>query len=239
MSVQSALSVGRALERLFTPGIRLGWTFRDRHGLTAPYPEPQPDPDVLRKHTAERAAAAQASYARARRWVIKPSLALGLLLLLLAGYAEGKKNTADGATALAAAVIVTVSGLGYTVRSWWRHSRTAAAQPEQNYRKALEAWQQRAADHQQAELARLGDVPEWATASPPALRTDIFGGSFRGWQALLITHGTSILAGQPLLVMDLSGQLASSELTSAARAAAVPAAQYMLPGDLDRCGLLS
>ena len=239
MSVQPALLAGRALERLFTPGIRLGWTFRDRHGLTNPYPEPQPDPDVLRKQTAERAAAAQARYARARRWVIKPSLALGLLLLLLAGYAEGKKNTADGATALAAAVIVTVAGLGYTVRSWWRQSRTAAAQPEQNYRKALEAWQQRASDHQQAELARLGQVPEWATASPPALRTDIFGGSLRGWQDLLITHGTSILTGQPLLVMDLSGQLVSSELTSAARAAAVPAAQYVLPGDLDRCGLLS
>jgi hypothetical protein len=60
-----------------------------------------------------------------------------------------------------------------------------------------------------------------------------------GWQALLITHGTSILGGQPLLVMDLSGQLASSELTSAAKAAAVPAAQFVLPADLDRCGLLS
>jgi hypothetical protein len=239
MSVQPALPAGRALERLFTPGIRLGWTFRDRNGLTAPYPEPEPNPEVLRKQTAERAAAAQASYARARRWVIKPSLALGLLLLLLAGYAEGKKNTTDGATTLAAALIVTCSGLGYTVRCWWRRGRTAAAEPEQNYRKALEAWQQRATDHQQAELARLGQVPEWATASPPALRTDIFGGSLRGWQALLITHGTSILGGQPLLVMDLSGQLASSELTFAAQAAAVPAAQYVLPADLDRCGLLS
>jgi hypothetical protein len=89
MSVQPALPAGRALERLFTPGIRLGWTFRDRNGLTAPYPEPEPDPEVLRKQTAERAAVAQASYARARRWVIKPSLALGLLFLLLAGYAEG------------------------------------------------------------------------------------------------------------------------------------------------------
>jgi hypothetical protein len=74
MSVQPALPAGRALERLFTPGIRLGWTFRDRNGLTVPYPEPEPEPDpeVLHKQMAERAAAAQASYARARRWVIKP-----------------------------------------------------------------------------------------------------------------------------------------------------------------------
>jgi hypothetical protein len=39
--------------------------------------------------------------------------------------------------------------------------------------------------------------------------------------------------------MDLSGQLASRELTGAAQAAAIPAAQYMLPADLGRCGLLS
>jgi hypothetical protein len=239
MSIQPALPAGRALERLFTPSIRLGWTFRDRNGLTKPYPEPQPDPEVLRKQTAERAAVAQASYSRARRWVIKPSLALGLLLLLTAGYAEGRKNTTDAAVTLVAAMIVTVSGLGYTIRSWWRRGRTAAAQPEQNYRKALEAWEQRAADHHQAELARLGQVPEWASASPPALRTDIFGGSLRGWKALLTTHGASILVGQPLLVMDLSGQFASGELTSAAQAAGVPAAQYVLPADLDRCGLLS
>jgi len=239
MSVQPALPTGRALERLFTPGIRLGWTYRDRRGLTAPYPEPEPDPELLRGQMTERAAVAQVSYARARRWVIKPSLALGLVLLLLAGYAEGRNNAAEGATTLAAAVIVAGSGLVYTIRCWWRRGRTAAARPEQKYRKTLEAWQQRAAGHQQAELARLGNVPEWASASPPALRTDVFGGSLQGWQALLITHGTSILAGQPLLVMDLSGQLASSELTGAARAAAVPAAQYVLPADLDRSGLLS
>jgi hypothetical protein len=103
MRVQPALPAGQALERLFTPGIRLGWTFPDRNGLTAPYPESEPNPEVLHKQTAERAAAAQASYATARRWVIKPSLAFGLLLLLLAGYAEGKKNTTDGATTLAGA----------------------------------------------------------------------------------------------------------------------------------------
>ena len=40
-----------------------------------------------------------------------------------------------------------------------------------------------------------------------------FGGSLAGWQALLTVHGTSILATQPLLVMDLSGQFASGQLT--------------------------
>ena len=130
-------------------------------------------------------------------------------------------------------VSVTPSGAG------GGRARTSAAQPQQRYRKELQAWQQRAAAHQQAELARIGQGPEWSVVSPPALRTDIFGGSLAGWQALLTTHGTSILAAGPLLVMDLSGQQASGELTAAARAAAVPAAQYELPADLGRCGLLS
>jgi len=67
----------------------------------------------------------------------------------------------------------------------------------------------------------------------------VFGGSLAGWQALLAVHGTSILAAGPLLVIDLSGQLASGELTAAAQAAGVPGARYVLPADLGRCGLLS
>ena len=239
MGVQPVLSAGRSLERLFAPGIRLGWTFRDRRALASPYRETQPDPDVLREQMAERAAIAQSRYALARRWVIKPSLAAGLLLALLAGYKNGTHRAAEAGLVLAAALAVSGSGLGYTVRCWWHRARTSAAQPQQRYRKELQAWQQRAAAHQQAELARTGQGPEWSVVSPPALRTDIFGGSLAGWQALLTTHGTSILAAGPLLVMDLSGQQASGELTAAARAAAVPAAQYELPADLGRCGLLS
>ncbi len=229
MSVQPALA-GRALERLFTPGIRLGWTFRDRNSLGTPFLEPHPDPGFIDKQIAERVAITQSRYARARRWVIKPSLVLGLVLLLLAGYKNGTHRAGAGYVLLAAAVIVTGSGLGYTIRSWWRKRRAAAARPERSYRKAVQAWQQRAIAHEQAELARAGNVPEWSAAGSPTLRTDVFGGSLAGWQALLITHGTSILAAGPLLVMDLSGQLASRELTSAAQAAAIPSATLPHPG---------
>jgi hypothetical protein len=82
-------------------------------------------------------------------------------------------------------------------------------------------------------------VGEHRHAEPPGLRTDVFGGSWWGWQALLTTHGTSILATQPLLVMDLSGQLVSGELTATVRNAMGQVAQYVLPQDLDRCGLLA
>lgn len=103
----------------------------------------------------------------------------------------------------------------------------------------MQQWHQRAAAHEEAELARLGPVPEWSSAEPPTPRTDVFGGSLRGWQGLLAVHGASLLAGQPLLVMDLSGQLASRELTSVAQLAQVPGVQYALPADLVRCGFLA
>jgi hypothetical protein len=60
------------LERLFAPGIRLGWTFRGRGALLTPYREPRPDPSVLQEQMAERAALAQSRYARACRRVTKP-----------------------------------------------------------------------------------------------------------------------------------------------------------------------
>lgn len=234
MPVQPAL-----LTQLFTPGARLGWTYRDPRQLIPPYPEPEPDPQRVRGQAAELAATAQASYTRARRWLVRPSLLLGLILLLAAGYARNRNDKGGAIAALTVAVIACCSGLGYTARCWRRQVRTAGLEPEEVYHRTLDAWRQRVMDHQRAGLARLGRVPEWGSAGPPTWRTDVFGGSFRGWRALLATHGTSVLAAQPLLVMDLSGQLASDQLTVMAQTAGVPSGQYVLPADLDRCGLLA
>ncbi len=152
MSGAEAVPVpGRTLEQLFIPGLRLGWTFHDRRSMAAPYREPQPDPEVVREQIAERAASAQVRYARARRWLVKPSLAAGLILLLLGGYAAGSGRMAVGTVTMTGAIVVTCSGLGYTIRCWWQRGRTAAARPEGSYRRELAAWQQRAATHEQAE----------------------------------------------------------------------------------------
>jgi hypothetical protein len=225
---------------LFTPGARLGWIFRDRRTLLAPYPEPEPDAGHLREQAAARTAAAQARYAKARRWAGKPSLIAAVILVLLAGCAKAVNSGADTGRTLLTVLILCAPGLAYWAVCRYRRDQAAAAQPDQAYRQALQGWQQRATAHEQAQLAELGQVDEWGSAEPPGLRTDVFGGSWWGWQALLTTHGTSILAAQPLLVMDLSGQLVSGELTAAAeRYARGNAAHYVLPQDLDRCGLLT
>jgi len=67
----------------------------------------------------------------------------------------------------------------------------------------------------------------------------VYGGTLAGWRSLLTVHGASILAGQPLLVADLSGQLPSGQLAELARQAGLPTATYLLPGDLGRSGLLA
>ncbi len=113
------------------------------------------------------------------------------------------------------------------------------ADPAWEHQAALAGWRQRASEHQQAELARLNQVPEWSSARSPALRTDVYGGTLGGWQSLLAVHGASILGEQPLLVADFSGQLATSELTGLARRHGVPAAVHLLPGALAASGILA
>ncbi|MGH3248993.1 MAG: hypothetical protein ACRDOI_22700, partial [Trebonia sp.] len=93
--------------------------------------------------------------------------------------------------------------------------------------------------HERAELARLGGVPEWASATSPARRTDVYGGTLDGWQSLLAVHGASVLAERPLLVADFSGQLASGELTALARRHGVQGALYPLPAALGASGVMA
>ena len=224
---------------LFTPGPRLGWTFRDRRTLITPYSEPAPDPEAIRQQAEAQLAAAQRSWQRARKWAARPSLIGAVALMALAGCAHAINPAAPFGTTFLTALVLAAPGLGWT---GWRYAHLAtakAADPDQQYQTAHEAWSQRAAGHEQAELARLDGAPEWGSAQSPARRTDVFGGTLAGWRSLLTVHGASIMAARPLLVADLSGQYTASELAALTREAGVQIADYALPRDLDQCGLLS
>ena len=130
-------------------------------------------------------------------------------------------------------------GLGYAGWCWLRREQARGLPPEQQYRQALAAWEQRAAGHEDAELARLAGQPEWGSVLLTGHRTDIFGGTLAGWQALLTVHGASILAQRPLLTVDLTGQHAAGMLSAAARDAGISSATYRLPQQLGSCGLLT
>jgi hypothetical protein len=233
---------GGTLDRqtlLFTPGARLGWTFRDRRCLIAPYAEPPPDPELIRKQVAAQAASTERSYQRARKWVARPSLMLAAMLAVLAGWAKAINPATDTMTAIAGAVLLCCPGLAWTGWRWHQRTTSAAADPVRLYEQERQQWTQRAAEYEHAELTRLTGTPEWGSAEPPARRTDVFGGTLHSWQSLLTVHGASILSERPLLVADLSGQHAADELGRLARYVGVPGAEYWLPEDLGRCGLLA
>jgi hypothetical protein len=224
---------------LFSGEPRLGWIYRDRRTLCSPFPEPPPDADAMRQQAAARLAAAQQHWQRALKWVLRPSLFILIGLVALGGCAHALNPGAPFGTTILTAVILAIPGTGWTLWRLVQLNLAKDADPQRLYQAAYAGWQQRAAEHEHAELARLGSMPEWDSAAVPARRADIYGGTLIGWRSLLTVHGASLLAGRPLLVADLSGQDTTRDLAALAQYAGIDVARYLLPRDLDRCGLLA
>jgi hypothetical protein len=238
MTMQPTATPGPA-QLLFTPGPRLGWTFRSRRDLVTPYSEPPPDPQAIGREAANRVAAAQQSWDRARKWGLRPSLIVAFILIALAGCAHVISSSAPFGTTFITALVLAAPGTGWAI---WRYAQLNLAKdadPRRHYDASHQAWQERASAWERAELERLADVPEWGSADSPSGRTDVFGGTLNGWRSLLTVHGASVLSTRPLLVADLTGQDVASELVALAGGTDIGVAQYVLPRDLDRCGLLS
>jgi hypothetical protein len=228
---------------LFTPGPRLGWVFRDRRQLAAPFPEPRPDLEAMRAAAAQEAETAERAYRKIRKFLGIPSTLLFVVLLLANGCAANINSGGPPVVNDLIALLICGPGMTLTFLRWRRARRAAAAvtRVPGDHQRASAAWQQREEAWQQAELSRLEHVDEWGSAElpPSTLRADVFGGSLRGWQALLTTHGTSLLASQPVLTVDLTGEVICQELTDTARAAGVPAAAWLLPAQLGASGVLA
>ena len=228
---------------LFTPGPRLGWVFRDRRQLAAPFPEPRPDLEAMRAAAAQQAESADQAYRKIRKFLGIPSTLLFVVLLLANGCAANINGSGPPVVSDLIALLICGPGMTLTFLRW-RKARLAAAavtRVPDDHERAVAAWQQRADAWQRDELRRLEHADEWGSAELPAstLRADVFGGSLRGWQALLTTHGTSLLASQPVLAVDLTGEVICQELTDTARAAGVPTAVWLLPAQLGASGVLA
>ena len=226
-------------QMLFTPGPRLGWVFRDRHQLISPYAEPGPDPQAITGQLTARKERAGRAWRFSLLWVARPLLPLAMILYAAGILARDATHQAHPGALAWLPFAVAAIGLGWPSWCLARLVLARRADPAQVHQAALNGWQQRASDHEQAELARLSAVPEWASAASPARRTDVYGGTLGGWKALLAVHGASVLAKQPLLVADFSGQLASSELTALARRHRVNGALYPLPSALAASGIMT
>jgi hypothetical protein len=241
MHPQAAAPPSRAAREriLLTPPARLGWTFRSRRELISPYRGLPPDPEVIREQAAARHAADGVSWQRARKWGIRPSLIIIISLTVLADCAHAINPASPSGPAILTTLILASPGFGWAGWRYVQYGAARAADPRQQYQAAQDLWTSQAAEHERSELDRVADVPEWGSAELRTPRTDIYGGTLTGWRSLLTVHGASILARQPLLVADLSGQYALAELAALARSARMQSAEYVLPRDLDRSGLLT
>lgn len=119
-------------ELLFTPGPRLGWVFRDRRELAVPYPEPEPSPDAIQAQASARMTGADQAWQRAWKWIGKPSIALALVLLLLAGCAKSVSGSFNlGLTAITI-IVLCGPGLGYAAWQWLRREQARDVTPSRN-----------------------------------------------------------------------------------------------------------
>ena len=119
---------------LFTPGPRLGWTFRDRHSLISPYPEPPPDPEEIRAQAGSRLAEAQQSWQRARKWAARPSLIVAIALMALAGCAHAVNPDAPFGTTFLAALLLAGPGLSWSAWSTRSSLRPGPLIPGSSFR---------------------------------------------------------------------------------------------------------
>jgi hypothetical protein len=197
----------------------------------------------MRAAAAQQAEEADKAYRKIRKFLGIPSTLLFVVLLLANGCAANISGSGPPVVSDLIALVICGPGMTLTFLRW-RKARQAAATVSRvadDHQRATAVWQQREEAWQRAELTRLEQVDEWGSAMLPSgtLRTDVFGGSLRGWQALLTTHGTSLLASQPVLAVDLTGEVICQELTDTARAAGVPTAVWLLPAQLGSSGVLA
>jgi pyrimidine deaminase RibD-like protein len=188
--------------------------------------------------------AAWAAYLRVRSHLGVPAL-IALAAILVAGAATAGMHGSGAWVAIVLAVLLAAGGIGGTIAA--RSQAAKAAHPARladgGYQQALADWQQQARAWDQSHAAQVWPggpgAQGWVSTGAGSGRADVFGGSLAGWQALLTTHGASLLADRPLLVVDLTGEVACAELAQTAAAAGVPAASWLLPSQLAETGILA
>jgi hypothetical protein len=268
MTAPSAPSADLAArDRLFAPGQRLGWTFRDRHQFRQPFTEPAPQPQPLPEHLlhAEHEAHQRHNTLVCMVWKICGRVVVSCVLLSVAWTILDSifnnifkffprvygviKDFGEAALSLLFVVGGTAIGIGVVMivlsRLALPRKVTAVVQARHEseiaYQRETDEWCQRKKVYEQAEEARIDQLAEWGAVQTPAgsRRLDIFGGNLRAWQEFLTVYGASALTARPVIVVDLSGETVCRKLALTAHAADIDVDVQILPDHLARTSLLS
>jgi len=237
--------------RLFSPGERLGWEFRDRLRHWRHFPESEPR-DVV----ADPALRTRLDRAIARRRSSLLWAVAGAVIGLLAAWYLANNLVSGGVLANGAGV--TAAFLAFLAALWlcvWRPLRLVRAEREarwrlssvqttasERHREATGVWRARADAHTAGEWERVNRIPEWGAVRAAAAsgRIDVFGGSLRSWEGFLTTFGSSMVTDSPpVRVLDLSEGMVAGELCALARARGVTVAEEVLPGQAAASSLLA
>lgn len=240
MTLQKAEAAppGRHL-RLFDPGQRLGWIYRDPDSLRRPFPEPEPQRQPVPVAYENRAHAARLAHEERKRSVTKTGGAIVLVCLLLA--VVGGATMAVLAVVAAVVSVALVVHAGQSATTTGAHLEAKRAELEHHFQYAWQAWHQRGLQHAAAQDHWVRSLDAWGAlpAGPGTRRLDIFGGSQRSREGFLTVFGTSTLQQQPLIVVDLTQALVCQELSALAELAGVPVDVQLLPSHMAESGIVS
>jgi hypothetical protein len=229
---------------LFAPGERWGWEWQDVSKLREHL---GPFPAELRGNPASDAAHLRSLWMK-QVWVWAAAL-----IVLEVGVSLLSEGTSSEKSALVTAVGgVVVIGLILLVvvtretkrlvaessqhavrprltKPWWsaKASRRRAAEA---------AWNRRAEDLDAAEDERLSTLPVYGAVRPKSAgrKSDVFGGTKLGWQSLVTTLGTSLLAsGHRVVVMDFSEAEVAAFLAFAAEKQGFATSEKRLPAEIE------
>ncbi|GIL28423.1 hypothetical protein [Actinocatenispora comari] len=218
---------------LLAPGERWGWEYRLEPApapeRAAPATPPVPEPDWL-PAAAQRYAAAGRHTLR-YRWPTLAAAALAVATLVLAAV------LGSGALALTGTgcAVLALAGVAVLVLPRRLAARHADA--------AHQRWLRGCARCIEPIPAPAPEVPagRWRPLRPAgADHVDVYGGTDRGWAALLSTVAGSVIgSGGSVTILDLTGSSAARDLIRAAGAAGHRLDLLTLPDHLPAVGLLA
>ncbi|WNI20962.1 hypothetical protein [Streptomyces sp. ITFR-16] len=225
--------------RLFEPGQRLGWVYRDPEALRRPFPEPEPRRQPVPVVYENRAAAARIAHENRKQSLTKAGgvLALGCLLLsLLAGG-----SLAVLALVVAGVCVALVVHAGQSADEAARVLEAKRAELEQHFQYTWQAWWERGRQHATEQDERVRNLGAWGAlpVRTGTRRIDVFGGSRRGREGFLTVFGTSTLRQRPVIVVDLTQALVCQELSALAEPAGFPLDVQLLPSGMAGSDILS
>lgn len=228
---------------LWTPGERVGWTFRDRLPYWRRYPEPPPMAPAPPPGIVLAAQHAGKAFTRGLIWTAGVA---GLLVLVpcCGVLSDALSNSAWWLWSFA--VLGAAAGavvLQWIIRRAKVRALTAAQERLQaELAAAMAGWQARRLAFELAEQQRMDAMAEWGAIGPgqASRRIDVVGGNLWSWEAFLTVYGASVLGSDArLTVIDLSGEMVCRELADLAARRDVSTNLQQLPAGLADSDLLA